>query len=387
MSSPSAAQDASAPRPFEVDARVLSPQHTELDVRGRLSFDDAPALWEALDEKATGLGDARECNLDLSGLEAVDGGSMALLVNLRSRLAQRGVACEFVGASPEVQEVVSLYGGEQRVGRPPRRRPQRMLDQVGSATLVVLGELKSVLGFIGDLVLAGGRTLRRPRSMNWREVPHLVERAGADGLPVVLLINLLVGMVMAFQAANQLKQYGANILVANLIGISATRELGPLITAIVVAGRTGASYAAELGTMRVNEEIDALRTMGLGPMGYLVLPRILTLAVVMPLLSVLADAVSVAGGLVVGVTTLDLTAEAYIQQTAKVVRLWDFMSGLLKSLPFGIVIALIACQQGLATDGGAEGVGRRTTAAVVITLFALILVDAVFTIFFRAVGI
>jgi phospholipid/cholesterol/gamma-HCH transport system permease protein len=387
MSLPSAAQDASAPRPFEVDARVVSPGHAELDVRGRLSFAEASELWEQLDRQATQLGDARQCSLDLSGLEAVDGGSMALLVNLRSRLAQRGVACEFVGASPHVQEIVALYGGEQRVGRPRKRRPQGLLDQVGSSTLVVLGELKQVLAFVGDLVLAGVRTLHRPRSLNWREIPHLLERAGADAVPVVLLINLLVGMVMAFQAANQLKQYGANILVANLIGISVTRELGPLITAIVVAGRTGAAYAAELGTMRVNEEIDALRTMGLGPMGFLVLPRILTLAVVMPLLSVLADMVGVAGGLVVGVTTLDLTAMAYIEQTTKVVRLWDFTSGILKSVPFGVVIALIACQQGLATEGGAEGVGRRTTASVVITLFVLILVDAVFTIFFRAVGV
>jgi phospholipid/cholesterol/gamma-HCH transport system permease protein len=262
-----------------------------------------------------------------------------------------------------------------------------VLDQVGLATLVVLGEFKNVLAFFGELILASGRVLRRPRLLNWRDLSHLVERAGADGVPVILLINLLVGMVMAFQAANQLKQYGANILVANLIGISVTRELGPLITAIVVGGRTGAAYAAELGTMRVNEEIDALRTMGLGPMRFLVLPRILTLCLVMPLLVLLADAVGVTGGLIVGVISLDLTATAYLEQTGKVVKLWDLGTGVLKSVPFGAVIALIACQQGLATDGGAEGVGRRTTAAVVITLFVLILLDAVFTMFFRAVGI
>jgi phospholipid/cholesterol/gamma-HCH transport system permease protein len=387
MNSPEALEHAGAPRSFVVDAVERAGEPTALGVRGRLSFGDTHALWEELARREAQLGQARALDLDVSGLEAVDGGSMALLVHLRSRLAQRGVTCEFVGASPDVQEMVKLYGGDMRVKRPPRRRAKGLLDQVGSATLVVLFELRSVLGFVGDLIVASGRVLRRPRSLNWRDLPHLVERAGADGVPVILLINLLVGMVMAFQAANQLKQYGANILVANLIGISVTRELGPLITAIVVAGRTGAAFAAELGTMRVNEEIDALRTMGMGPMAFLVMPRILTLSLVMPLLVVLADAVGVLGGLIVGVASLDLTATAYFEQTTKVVRMWDFLTGVLKSVPFGAVIALIACQQGLATEGGAEGVGRRTTASVVITLFVLILLDAVFTIFFRAVGI
>jgi phospholipid/cholesterol/gamma-HCH transport system permease protein len=229
--------------------------------------------------------------------------------------------------------------------------------------------------------------LRSPRSANWRELPATMERSGADAVPIVLLINFLVGLAMAFQAAAQLKRFGANILVADLIGISISRELGPLMTAIVICGRSGAAFAAELGFMQVNGEIDALRTMGIGPMSYLVLPRTLALIAVVPLLTLLADAAGMLGGLVVGVWSLDLTVRGYLNQTMRVVEIWDISSGLVKSAVFALAISLIACQQGLATTGGAEGVGRRTTSAVVLTLFTLILADALMTVFFRTAGL
>jgi phospholipid/cholesterol/gamma-HCH transport system permease protein len=159
------------------------------------------------------------------------------------------------------------------------------------------------------------------------------------------------------------------------------------MTAIVVCGRSGAAFAAELGFMQVNEEIDALRTMGFGPMRYLVLPRALALIIVVPLLALLADVAGVLGGLVVGITNLDLTVRGYLSQTARVVSLWDISSGIVKSVVFAFAVALIACQQGLATSGGAEGVGRRTTSTVVITMFTLILLDAVMTVFFQVAGL
>jgi phospholipid/cholesterol/gamma-HCH transport system permease protein len=375
------------PRSFSIE-RTTSPSGScVLALRGQIRFLDAGALWSELAEHEAALtGDGR-VELDLSGLSEVDGGSMALLVHLRSRLVERGVPCEFVQAEGRVAELVELYGGHVRVERPPRRRARGLLDQIGAATLEIGGEMKRVLGFLGELMLETVRAVRRPSSVNVRDVPPLVERTGADAVPVVLLLNLLVGMVMAFQAAQQLKRFGANILVADLLGISVTRELGPLITAIVVAGRSGAAFAAELGTMKVNEEIDALRTMGFGPMPFLVMPRVLTLMVTMPLLSVLADVVGVLGGMLVGMAALDLTPVAYWHQTQKAVDLWDLWTGLIKSVPFGLAIGLIACQQGLATEGGAEGVGQRTTSAVVITLFCLISLDAIFTVFFRAVGV
>jgi phospholipid/cholesterol/gamma-HCH transport system permease protein len=211
-----------------------------------------------------------------------------------------------------------------------------------------------------------------------------MERTGADAVPIVILINFLVGFVMAFQGAVQLKQFGANIFVADLVGLSVTRELGPLMTAIIVCGRSGAAFAAELGSMKVSEEIDALRTMGFGAMRYLVLPRVVALILVIPLLTLMADFVGILGGLVVGLTTLDLSVAGYVNETRKALSVWDVYSGVIKSMVFGLAIALIACQQGLATTGGAEGVGRRTTASVVTILFSLILLDAGFTVLFHA---
>ncbi len=350
---------------------------------GELTFAQAGELWEELRKALRLLRRRERVDLDMSHVDWIDGGAMALLAHFRCAIYRRGGRAEFVGASEPVQEVIRLYRGDQPVGRPKRRKPQSTLAQIGDATLALLHEVQLMLAFLGQLLLAWRGVVREPKSANLRELPPLMERTGADAVPIVLLINFLVGLVMAFQASAQLRRFGANILVADLIGISITRELGPLMTAIVVCGRSGAAFAAELGSMRVNEEIDALRTLGLGPLRYLVLPRLLALVIVVPLLSLFADAVGIAGGLAVATSHLDLTATAYMHELEKAVHLWDVGSGLIKSVLFAGAIGLIACQQGLATEGGAEGVGRRTTGAVVATLFSLILIDALFTVFFR----
>jgi phospholipid/cholesterol/gamma-HCH transport system permease protein len=283
--------------------------------------------------------------------------------------------------------MLELYGAH--APRPSLRSPPvhiGVLDEIGRETLAMLGESKG-LDFIGDAVVAGVQAVRRPFTVNWTDVPKLMERAGADGLPIVLMINFLVGLVTAFQAALQLKQFGANIFVADLVGLSITRELAPLMTAIIVAGRSGAAFSAELGTMRVSEEIDALRTLGLDPYQFLVFPRVVALVLVLPLLTILADLVGIAGGLLVAMLSLDLTINAYLLEVQKAVGVWDVSSGCLKTAVFGLNIALIACQRGLATHGGAEGVGRSTTSAVVSSLFAIVVVDAIFTVLFNAFGL
>jgi phospholipid/cholesterol/gamma-HCH transport system permease protein len=354
-----------------------------LEFHGRLTFAESTALWNTLRKSARAKrGEALD--LDLSKAELVDGGAMALLVHVRAELHRRGARCEFVGAPPHIQELVHLYRGDVAVKKRARRKPQGLLDPIGKATAAILIEARGVLAFLGEMVLAGLATLRAPRSANWKELAPTTERAGADAVPITLLINLLLGMVMAMQSAAQLKRFGAEIFVADLIGLSMVREVGPLMTAIIATGRTGAAFAAEFGSMRTNEEIDALRTMGFDPMRFLVVPRALGLMLVLPLLTLLADAIGVAGGLVVAMKSLDLSATSYWNETQKAVHLSDVTSGMVKSVVFGLAIALICCQQGLAASGGAEGVGRRTTSAVVATLFSLILIDAVFTLFFRA---
>jgi len=371
------------PPAFAIEQVQTSADQREIRIRGSLRFAEAAPLWTELRRLETSASRGQTLNFEMSAVQRIDGGAMALLACVRGELQRRGVKSEFVAADAHVQRIIHLYGGDHAVARLKRRRPLSTLDQLGRATVSILREVQLVLAFFGQMVVSAAGVLRSPRSANWRELPVTMERSGADAVPIIILINFLVGLAMAFQAAAQLKQFGANILVADLIGISICRELGPLMTAIVVCGRSGAAFAAELGFMQVNEEIDALRTMGFGPMRYLVLPRALALIIVVPLLALLADVAGVLGGLVVGVTNLDLTARGYLSQTARVVSLWDISSGIVKSVVFAFAVALIACQQGLATSGGAEGVGRRTTSTVVLTMFTLILLDAVITILFQ----
>ncbi len=369
---------------FAIEDERAGPARSEIRIRGSLTLADAVPLWANLCRLEAGAARGQQLDFEMSGVERIDGGAMALLARLRSDLQRRGVRSEFVGAGERVQQVIHLYGGDIGVVRLYARRPLSVLDQLGRATVSFVQEMQRMLGFLGQMVVAGAWIVRSPRSANWRELPSTMERSGADAVPIVFLTNFLVGLAMAFQAAAQLKQFGANILVADLIGISVCRELGPLMTAIVVSGRSGAAFAAGLGVMQVNGEIDALRTMGFRPLGHLVLPRTLALLVVVPMLTLLADVAGILGGLVVGVLNLDLTVRGHLNETAGVVTLWDVSSGLVKSVVFAMAIALIACQQGLATSGGAEGLGRRTTSAVVLTLFVLILADAVLTVLFRA---
>jgi len=363
------------------------PDGVRVDLGGEITIAEAPALWKRVSELLEGIGDKRRVQIDNGAVEVIDGACMALLVHLRSELKARRVHCEFTGGSPAVRRIVDLYGGRRRPKVRRRRRAKNAVEQVGQATVDLFQEGVSVLDFFGQLVSSAWQSLRNPRSINFRDIALTMERAGADAAPIVLLINFLIGFVIAYQSAPQLKQFGASIFVADLVGVSMTRELGPLMTAIIVCGRTGAAFAAEIGTMKVSEEVDALRTLGFTPLRYLVMPRVLGLVCVAPLLTLLADAVGILGGLVVGATTLDITPTAYWIQTVDAVKPWDVFSGALKSIVFAGAIALIACQQGLATSGGAEGVGRRTTSAVVSILFTLILLDALFTVLFGALGL
>jgi phospholipid/cholesterol/gamma-HCH transport system permease protein len=359
-----------------------------LRLTGSMRMPAASSIWRALrrisSDQETPLGN--ELNLDLSGVQTIDGAVIALLVAFQADLTSRGIRSEIVGASETVRPLVELYEDGVAPARRPRRKPESAIEQVGRATLRIGAELKAVISFFGEMVIAAVSLARRPRSGHWKEVPVLVERTGADAVPIVALINFLLGFVMAYQSARQLKMYGANIYVADLVGISVTRELAPLMTAIIICGRSGAAFAAEIGSMKVSEEVDALRTLGLAPFGWLVVPRVIALLIVVPALTIVGDIIGVLGGLFVAVTSLDLTVHGYYVETRTSVQLWDVEHGLIKSVAFALTIALVSCQQGFAASGGAEGVGRRTTSTVVTTLFALVVLDAFFTILFRAFG-
>jgi phospholipid/cholesterol/gamma-HCH transport system permease protein len=231
------------------------------------------------------------------------------------------------------------------------------------------------------------RAVAHPSRIRGRAVLRAIQAAGFDALPVVGLLAALMGLVIAYQGAGQLARYGANIFVADLVGLAMLRELGPLLTAIVVAGRSGSAWAAQIGTMKVTEEIDALRTVGIAPLELLVLPKVLGLSIALPLLTVFADALGVAGGMVMGRAELGVTFEDFLDRLSQAVDLKDYLVGVGKAPVFAAVIALVGCHQGFQASGDAESVGQRTTASVVWSIFAIIVVDALFSVVFSWLGI
>jgi phospholipid/cholesterol/gamma-HCH transport system permease protein len=375
--------------PFHVERATDAEGGVVVRLEGQFAFVDGAIFWKEI-RACLEPTKPEELQFDLSGVESMDGGIMALLIQTKWELAASGSKCEIVGATGAVQKILKLYQGdtnEDAKDSKAKEKPLGLLEQIGNTTVAMALEAQLGLAFLGNLVLSLGGILRRPSTANWREVPSIMNRSGADAVPIVVLINFLMGFVMGFQSAVQLKQFGANIFVADLVGLSITRELGPLMTAIIVCGRSGAAFAAELGTMKVSEEVDALRTMGFGTLRFLVFPRVLALFLVMPVLTLIGDFVGLFGGLVVGIVSLDLTVTGYLNETQRALAVWDVFQGLIKCGVFALAIGFVACQQGLATSGGAEGVGRRTTSSVVAALFTLILIDAAFTMVFHALGL
>lgn len=391
--SPSPVQPPTA-KPADGASFTMQQQDGRYVFTGELTIFAQGDLWSTLAPVLRGARAGEPVTFDLSGVHKLDANSIALLAEARSQLIGRGVACTITGTEPRYQELITLFEDPAITARAQRRatatltprRAEGTIAQIGRASMDVLREAKQVVSFFGALVVGMIGLVREPRTGNFREVPYIMERTGADAVPIVVLINFLIGFVMGFQGANSLRQFGANIFVADLVGLSVTRELAPLMTAIILCGRSGAAFAAELGSMKVAEEIDALRTMGFGPYRYLVFPRMFGLVLVVPLLVLIADLVGILGGMTVGSLDLGVGPRAYLIETVKAVAVWDVVSGLIKSVGFAAAIAVISCQQGFATSGGAEGVGRRTTTAVVASLFALIVIDAIFTVIFRVFG-
>lgn len=346
-------------------------------LRGEVTLEQGERLWRELPTALAGAGAAV---LELSGVTRLDGGAATLLNSLLAQARADGRDVRCVGAAGEAAQLLELYAvasGASSESKDPRH--PGVVMELGGLVESVLDGLRATLAFIGDFVVATLGALRRPASVHYGQFASLVERAGADGAPIVLLINFLVGGILGLQGAIQLHRFGADQFLADMVGLSMVRELGPLMTAILVTGRSGAAYAAELGTMTVNEEVDALRTLGQDPQRFLVLPRVLTLLLVVPLLTLLGNLVGAVGGWTIAVGYLDQPTIVYVQALEAAISLGDIGTGLLKSVGFAAAIGVVACQRGLATRGGADGVGRATTSAVVTSLFMLVVLDAMFT--------
>ncbi len=318
--------------------------------------------------------------LDGSALGPLDSLGVARLLRLVAAGRDVGVEVRLDHLESSVHR--ALADADPRIleeaARPIRPHP---LESLGARTL----DVSDGIADTGELLWETGASLATPlgrRGIKWDRALQQMNLVGVRAVPIVAFVSLLIGVVLALNGAFQLRQFGATIFIANLVGISMTREMGPIITAVIVSGRTGSAIAAEIGAMKITEELDAMRTMALNPIRFVVAPKMLALVVMMPLLTVLSNVAGMLGGYLVGIAGLELSSDAYLSQTVRALHVSDVMTGLFKSLVFGLIVGVVGVRRGLAVRGGPEAVGLATTSAVVTAITLCIIANACFTAFF-----
>ncbi len=330
----------------------------------------------------------RRLTFETHGLTGWDSGLLTFLLTLTEFCAQRHIGIDPAGLPQGVQRLLRLATAvPERQGARREAGRESLLTRIGKAAVAAQQASLDLLSFIGQAFLAFGALVRGRARYQRADLALIIQECGAQALPIVSLISLLVGLILAFIGAVQLKQFGAQIYIADLVGIGMARQMGAMMTGIIMAGRTGAAFAAQLGTMTVNEEIDALTTTGLPPMEFLVLPRMLALMVMMPLLALYADLLGILGGAVVGVGLMDLGAMTYYQETRRALHLTDFAVGLVYAVVFGVLVAVAGCLRGMQCGRSASAVGEAATSAVVTAIVFIIVSDALLTVMLNTLGI
>ena len=325
----------------------------------------------------------KELVIDGSVISSLDTSGGWLLLRTIRELEQQGRSVHTKGLRPEFDTLLQLlatYAGKSESAVPAKAG---LLAGIGKWGWNRMRGLFDMLAFIGESATALLRLVARPRRIRWRPILHNLQTAGFDALPITGLLSFLMGIVIAYQGADQLQRFGANIFIADLVGLSMLRELAPLLTAIIVAGRSGSAYAAQIGTMKVTEEIDALRTIGVGTQELLVLPKMLALIIALPLLTVYCDVTGVLGGMMMARSKLDVSFDVFLNRLGEAVSLSSFLTGIAKAPVFAAIIALVGCFQGLQVGGSADSVGRQTTVSVVQSIFLVIVADALFSVVFN----
>jgi phospholipid/cholesterol/gamma-HCH transport system permease protein len=342
---------------------------------GRITAYTAAPVWKSAVDTLM-RNPNRPVIVDASRLEYVDDVGIALLFDLIRRDRPAGAKVEIRGLAPNFAALVRDYQPKDFAAPIHRRRRIRLLEQMGRATAHQIAYLKELAGFLSACV----RAFRQARTVNWDDVLDVATEAGANAVPIVLLMGFLMGVIIAFEVGLVAREFGAVIFVVNGVGVAMLRELGALMTAIVLAGRTGAAFAAQIGTQKVNEELNAISTFGLDPIHFLVLPRMLAAMLVVPLLTVLADVVGIFGGALV-MTTFDISFLQFYQQLLRAVTATDFILGIVKGAVFGLTIAAVGCHRGLITGAGATSVGLSATSAVVTSIVLIVVIDGLFAVF------
>ena len=366
----------------------------KITLSGSLNATGVAEVWKKVEKNleqlsGTELAGAGYLTVDLERVVYLDSAGAALIEFIRTTWKQRtGQEISLLGLEPSFKRVLDLtQTSSESDGKDKKPEPEySFVETRGRDFAVRMENTASFIAHVGRLTQALIYAFFHPSSIRWKDALLAAERAGVNALPIVALISFIVGLVMAFQSAMPMKMFGAEIYVANLIGIAMVRELGPLMTAIILAGRSGSAFAAEIGTMKINEEIDALATMGLDPVRFLMVPRVLAAVAITPLLTIFANFVGIMGGSIV-LLSMGYPAVTYYSQVISFVTWGDFMGGLVKCFVFGILIAAAGCIRGIETKSGPGAVGTSTTSAVVTGITLIAVFDGIFSVLYYCLGV
>jgi phospholipid/cholesterol/gamma-HCH transport system permease protein len=369
------------PKAVSLDIVRDSQGQITLTPTGKLNADTVPGIWR---QTRTALREhpMTRVAVEAAGVTYCDGAGLAWLVDVQRQASAAGATVEIRGLAEIHQRLLDRFDAQSfKLQRRGKAESSHVAEDVGRAAVQVARDVRLMISFVGELSVTLAHAALHPRKVRWRDVWLTAEHVGANAVPIVLLICFLIGLIMAFQSALPMRQFGVELYVADLVAIAMLRELGPLMTAILLAGRSGSAFAAELGTMRVNEEIDALTTMGVDPVRFLVTTRVLATLLVMPMLTLLANLAGLLGGAVV-VLSFDYSLTAYVNQVLGAVEFTDLLGGLIKSVVFALLVAAIGCLRGLQTGTDASAVGASATRAVVSGIVLIVLADGLFSVLF-----
>ncbi len=367
------------------DPAVLRPEGPLTVAAGTAALDAA-----ARDGRAGGVAGADAVTLDLSAVTRLDTAGAAAILTLQDRLDARGTRLRITGESAAQRRMIALVRDRRYPSdrpAPPPRGPVEGLVRLGRGVGDGVRAALSLVAFLGQTVATLAATLVRPWRLRLTPLVFHLGEVGLGAVPIVALMAFLIGVVLAYQGASQLRQFGAEVFVVDLIAISVLRELGILLTAIIVAGRTGAAFTAAIGSMKMREEIDAMRTLGLDPVEVLVLPRVLALLIALPLLGLVANVMGLVGGAVMAWVELGVSPGLFRARLLEGVALSNVTVGFIKAPVFALIIGVVGCFEGMQVGGNAESLGRRTSVSVVTAIFLVILADALFSVFFAVVGL
>ncbi len=369
-----------------IDYQKLHEDQLTLVVTGRLDAETTGRLWSEAVRKVTETR-PKVLIVEAGGVEYCDGAGVALLLQLKHSQEESGGQIQIKGLRPQFEQLMVLFDpGRTDKSEQEDASLASSIENVGQLTFRLLQDVRLQVSFIGELSVKLVRALTHPGHLRWRDTLVIAEKSGANAIGITALLGFLIGLILAFQSTVAMRKFGAEIFVADLVTISLFRELGPLLTAFILASRSGSAFAAELGTMKINEEIDALTTMGLDPVRFLVVPRVIAAVLVMPLLTMFNNFFGLIGcGLVM--ISVGFAPAAVLNQIREAAFLGDLFGGLVKTLVFGTLIAGIGCLRGLQTGTGASAVGDSATRAVVSGIIAIVIADGVFAVVFFLLGI